>query len=105
MPSDADDFKNHAKALLAIAEQLSKTGGAIYKHEYLSVGFGRWSIVAGTADDRFQFTWEGRECMLAIAQAVSDGSPQRSWKTLRTINARHADALTQIERFLQEKFG
>jgi hypothetical protein len=106
MSEDADTFIQHADAVLGMARRVSALGVAIYKHEYLTLAFGSWVLVAGTRHHRLQFTWDGRDFAFTISRASAGDSRQPlAWQHVRTVSLQKSEAIAEMERVLHESFA
>lgn len=109
MISDAQNSVKHIEAVLAIAQRLSSSDIAIYEHTYHALVFGSWTIVAGKRKERVRFSWDGRDGILTVEQAIFPDSQQRTeWEHVKTegVDVRHySQALDAVESYLRRKFA
>jgi len=75
--SDTEVSKSHFEHLARLSQELGDDGIAVYCHRYDALSFGSWVVEAGTRHRRVRVTYDGREGLLRLDDAVvnSNSSP------------------------------
>jgi len=98
MLNDAEATLEHYVALAALASRLEERQRAVYEHHYSYLGFGSWSLEAGTRRHRIRFIYDGREQRLsAEAATFGDSRSVPSWERVAEHPLGGADAAGAFE--------
>ena len=63
----------------------------VFEHHFHWLVFGSWTIVVGTSHSRLRFTWDGKEGVLEVAEAVIGSQADRpAWDTPENLAARRS---------------
>jgi hypothetical protein len=75
--SDAEVSTTYFEQLARLSKKLGDDGIALYSHRYDALSFGSWVVDAGTRHRRVRVTYDGREGLLRVEDAVvnSNSSP------------------------------
>jgi hypothetical protein len=67
--NDAETALQHFRAIVSLGEKLKEIGVAIYEHQYYSLVFGSWAIIAGSRKVRSKISWDGRDRFLDFSES------------------------------------
>ena len=108
--NDAESALKHFQAINSLFERLKEIGVAVYEHQYYSLVFGSWTIVAGKRKQRTKFSWDGRDRFLDYSEADFPDSSysSRDWKHIKNEKVDFKDSLNEygrMEQYLYEKYS
>ncbi|MBK7352276.1 MAG: hypothetical protein IPI97_10505 [Nitrosomonas sp.] len=101
---------NISELLSNLESECDTLGITLYEHSYSYQAFGSWSVVARKPHHRMQFSWDGRESYLSIAESeFTNSSSIPEWQpVLPSISGTQTSAdeiLSFISKLLREQYA
>jgi len=93
---------------MMIGDRLKGIGVAIYEHQYYSLVFGSWTIIAGKRKDRTKISWDGRDGFLDFSEAHFPDSSYstKEWNHIKNEKVVFKDSFSEydrVEQYFREK--
>jgi len=107
---DTESALKHFRAIISLGEKLKEIGVDYYEHQYYSLAFGSWTIIAGKRKERTKFSWDGRDGFLELWEANFPDSSYSTveWNHVKTEGVDYKDPVTvydRMEQYLRIKYS
>ena len=106
--NDAETALQHLRAIVSLGKKLKEIDVAIYEHQYYSLVFGSWTIIAGNRKDRSKISWDGRDGFLDFSESqFPDFSyATKEWHHIKNERVDFKDSVSEydrVEQYFREK--